>query len=71
MYVPDFAKFFEGYLNQQLLPSLRGLRGAESSVLLSLLELAKQLSLPTIVLVILAWRRGGKYPLRRENTVSQ
>ena len=67
MYVPDFAKFFEGYLNQQLLPSLRGLRGAESSVLLSLLELAKQLLLPTIVLVILAWRRGGKYPLRRES----
>ena len=67
MYVPDFAKFFEGYLNQQLLPSLRGLRGAESSVLLSLLELAKQLLLPTIVLVILAWRRGGNYPLRRES----
>lgn len=66
-YVPDFAKFFEGYLNQQLLPSLRGLRGAESSVLLSLLELAKQLLLPTIVLIILAWRRGGKYPLRRES----
>jgi 4-amino-4-deoxy-L-arabinose transferase-like glycosyltransferase len=66
-YEPDFAKFFEGYINQQLLPSLRGLRGAESSVFLSLGELAKQLVLPVLVLIVLAWRRGRSYPLRRES----
>jgi hypothetical protein len=66
-YEPDFAKFFEGYLNQQLLPSLRGLRGIESSVLLSLGELVKQLVLPVVVLILLAWRRGSSYPLRRES----
>ena len=66
-YEPDFAKFFEGYLNQQLLPSLRGLRGTESSVLLSLGELTKQLALPVLVLILLAWRRGRSYPLRRES----
>lgn len=66
-YEPDFAKFFESYLNQQLLPSLRGQRGLESSAVLSVVELAKQLTLPVLVLIILAWRRGMKYPLRRES----
>lgn len=66
-YEPDFAKFFESYLNQQLLPSLRGQRGLESSAMLSVVELAKQLALPILVLIVLAWRRGMNYPLRRES----
>lgn len=64
---PEFNKFFDGYLNRQLLPTLRGEREQRGSAWLSLLEVAKQLALPVLVLVGLSLRRKAGYPLRRES----
>lgn len=66
LYQPDFTKFFERYLDVQLLPSWRGDRGTAGSVGQSLLVVSQQLIIPVLVLLGLTLRRKQSYPFRRE-----
>ena len=66
LYQPDFEKFFNGYLDRQLLPTLSGKREHSGSAWMSILEVAKQLAIPAIVLLILSIRRKAWYTFRKE-----
>ena len=66
IYQPDFQKFFNGYLDRQLLPTLSGEREQSGSAMMSLLEILKQLAIPMLVLAILTIRRKSLYSLRKE-----
>jgi len=61
IYQPDFQKFFNGYLDRQLLPTLSGEREQSGSAMMSLLEMLKQLAIPMLVLAILTIRRKSVY----------
>lgn len=67
LYLPDFTKFFEGYLNRQLIPSLSGMREQAGSVSSSLFSIAKQLAIPLIILIVLRLRKKEAYRMRRES----
>ena len=65
--MPDFTKFFEGYVNKQLMPTLRGLREQAGSVSDSLWTIVKQFIIPIVVLSILVIRKKASYKMRRES----
>ena len=67
LYVPDFTKFFEGYLNKQLMPTLGGFREQAGSVSDSLWAIGKQFIIPITVLSLLVIRKKASYKMRRES----
>lgn len=67
VYIPDFAKFFEGYLNKQLFPTFGGVREQVGSIGSSLFTIAKQLAIPVFILIILRIRKKEAYRMRRES----
>ena len=68
LYIPDFNKFFEGYMNRQLMPTLSGLREQAGSVSDSLIVISRQFLIPVAVLLVLVFRRKARYKMRREST---
>lgn len=67
IYQTGFSAFFEKYLDRQLIPTLLGQREKSGGMLLSLLEVGKQLLLPVIVLIVLRFRSGKAYQLKKES----
>jgi 4-amino-4-deoxy-L-arabinose transferase-like glycosyltransferase len=65
VFVPEFAKFFEHYLNIQLFPSILGERPPRGSFLQSIIELGKQVMLPAVVLIIMRVKGKKSFKLSK------